>query len=730
MPSLKSPNSPALADLDSQQRAAATSDAAPLLLLAGPGSGKTEVLAQRVMWRCDNDPEFDPRRALIATFTRHAAQELWTRLAGAGIHKVGSVGTIHSAALRQIRQYEQSRDIKPARVLAHNRDLINELLTDRRGNRGYPMSADGFAARGGAAVSGNSEPTASQICAEIDWAVARNITPEQYGDEAGSQRIGARRAGTVASMFKRFVKVKADRNLIDFNDVLARCRQLIESDREFSAQMHWSYRHFFVDEFQDVTPLQFGLLTAWLGGRSDLFCVGDPNQSIYGWNGADPRYLIDFEEYFPGATTLRLNLNRRSTPQVVKAAEAVFGGGDSAQIAGRPDGVVPTFLGWGNEAAEAEGITSLLRSKMAGTPKNSWAVLARTHAYLRRIARALDKAGIACKLAGVRSLIDRSDAVQLRKELASLAANRFEAAVRDLVLEAVDPISELSESSESDSDAPELEQEPPPEPTHSRGYDRVLELAQQYIRDFGYGANKDDLSGMGFDAWLAGLTPYDIDPATSRSGVVSLATFHAAKGLQWGNVIVAGASKGIVPTKQGDPEERRLLYVAMTRAIEGLYLTWDEERGRCEWLDEIEAASTPPPPASDQEWREGIEKTRATIDALNEAAAGMADQLAKPSEAQARRRELLERWRTTSARARQVEELAVMDDKVLAVIAKNGLGTLAALVKATGLSAVRLARLHESVTEQLPEVLIGAGGVDVDGDPSADPEQNQLRLQV
>ncbi len=694
---------PAKIELDSHQLAAVTSEAAPLVLLAGPGSGKTEVLTQRVLWRYKNDNGFDPRRALVATFTRQAAHELWVRLRAAGVRNIGSLGTIHSAALNQIRQYEQSRNIVRHKVLANRRDLITELITNRSVNR------ERSPARG-------RIPSVNQICAEIDWAQARGITPKQYADQDGPNRIGDTRAQVVATLFGQFQKAKENRKLLDFDDVLTRCRNLVESDKGFAAQLRWSFLHFFVDEFQDINPMQFELLKAWLGDRTDLFAVGDPNQSIYGWNGAEPSYLTKFETFFPGATTLRLEMNRRSTPVIVKAAETVLSVGDDnthgiAQTCFMHSGVMPSFSGYCDEAAEAVGIAKLLRNELVNTSgvpkrssspagrKSSWAVLARNHAQLRRVMNALDDAGIACKLAGARTLLDRPEAVTLRKNLAN---------ARDFATELRDQIVELEQTGEAGNES-------------SRAFNRVLDLALQYVREYQY-----KQSGEGFDSWLSELTPYDIDPAESSHGVVDLVTFHAAKGLQWRHVIVSGANKGVVPTGRNHSEERRLLYVAMTRAKETLHFTWADDRGRSPFLDEIQAANAPKPLATPEQRAEGLARARAALNRTTEPSTRtslLVSELAHGvtpghsssagtetagTEVQQERRKQLELWRKNAARSYGLNAVEVMDDKVLSVIAQNGLGTLEDLVAATGLSKVRLARLHEIISTQLQEVLIDA----------------------
>ena len=148
----------------------------------------------------------------------------------------------------------------------------------------------------------------------------------------------------MAGIYERFLAEKRRQRLVDFDDLLRLAARDLAVDPVYASGRHWRFRHLFVDEFQDVNPQQYTLLRAWLGPESDLCVVGDPNQAIYAWNGADARYLIDFERYFPGGATVTLEDNYRSTPQVLTVANAVLSAGHSVPIRLRPhraDGAGP-----------------------------------------------------------------------------------------------------------------------------------------------------------------------------------------------------------------------------------------------------------------------------------------------------------------------------------------------------------------------------------------------------
>src|SRR5690606_9521663 len=130
--------------------------------------------------------------------------------------------------------------------------------------------------------------------------------------------------GEVAAIYERYMAEKRRRRLVDFDDLLRLAARDLAADPVYASARQWRSRHLFGDEFQDVNPLQHALLTAWLGPESDLCVVGDPNQAIYAWNGADARYLTRFDEFFPGGASVTLEDNYRSSPEILAAANAVL----------------------------------------------------------------------------------------------------------------------------------------------------------------------------------------------------------------------------------------------------------------------------------------------------------------------------------------------------------------------------------------------------------------------
>ncbi|HEX9506062.1 MAG TPA: ATP-dependent helicase, partial [Acidimicrobiia bacterium] len=311
--------------LDTTQRDAVTTAAAPLAILAGAGSGKTRVLTHRIAWQ-SRERVIDPTHVLAVTFTRKAAGELRARLARLGIRESVTAGTFHAIALAQLRRRtEEAGRAMPALLERKVRLLIP--MVPGRGREATLLAAE--------------------VASEIEWAKARLVKPEGYAHAiAAAGRTPPRAAVEVAEIYGSYEHEKRKRRLVDFDDLITGCADALERDPEFAAAQRWRFRHLFVDEFQDASPAQFRLVRAWLGAASDLCVVGDGDQAIYGFAGADSSYLVRFQRYFPperypSVGTVRLGSNYRSTPQVVHAASAVLGppGRSRAAIrAPRPDG--------------------------------------------------------------------------------------------------------------------------------------------------------------------------------------------------------------------------------------------------------------------------------------------------------------------------------------------------------------------------------------------------------
>ena len=621
---------PADDGLDAAQRAAVRSGAGALLVVAGPGSGKTRVLTQRIVWRVATE-SMQARRAMAVTFTRRAARELRSRLLQLDVDDMGPVGTFHAIALAQVRQHDADHGRAERKILPNRAALSGELSEHLQSSFG-------------------SRPpiTVATALREIDWAKASGLSVAEYRDGPARHRLGPAAAEAAAALFGHFERVKSRRRLLDFDDLLAECTRLMRSDEHFAAAQRWLVRHFFVDEFQDLNRLQWNLPMEWIGGPeavrsgdADICAVGDIDQAIYGWNGADSRYIADFDRCFDSAHVIRLELNYRSHPSLVAAAQAVMASGNdpdgadvggTAQTPARPHetGPAPTMTAFPDATAEAAGIAQWIADRHIGRVRwDSFGVLARTNAQLVDIAAALDARGIPSRLSGQRSPFLELPAVRALLERLRAAGADFSAAVGDLRAETM-------------SAEPAAEPAAEPDEQHEPVLARVLDLADAYLAEAsGVSGRRSPYSrptGEGFVTWVRALSGshrefsadlIDADPAgrpfDERDGAVALATFHAAKGLQWRHVVIAGVEDRLVPLRRDDPEERRLFYVAVSRATRTLHFTWARHRpGRgaagdvrspSPWLEHIAAATAEPPPLSPDDAASRVAAARAALDA-------------------------------------------------------------------------------------------------------------------
>jgi DNA helicase-2/ATP-dependent DNA helicase PcrA len=465
------------------QREAIEAEDPLLCVLAGAGAGKTRVLTLRVARRV-RDGSIQADRVLVTTFSRKAAEELRTRLWSLGVSGVRA-GTFHRTALSLLREHRAQRGRPEPQLMPDRRRLVAEVTS---GDPRRVRALDG----------------------EIGWAKARLVAPDRYEAEA---RRAKRRSGInseqVAEVFARYEAERTRRRLLDFDDLIVACADSLAGDASFADAIRWRTRHLFVDEMQDVNPAQFRLLTALLSDEPDLFVVGDPNQSVYGFNGADPTLLHRLPEILRGTRVIRLDENHRCTPQVVEVATAVLRDGESERSeavdvadpsSSRVDGPVPSVICHQSDQDEAMWVAD--RAKKSRGPRRRWssiAVLTRTNAQLGVVQAAMESAGVPCLVAGA----DLGPASDLR----GTRHARFRA----------------EEDEEGDH--------------------------EEVARD-----------------------------------AVVLTTFHRSKGLQWHTVIIIGLSEGLMPiasarTPDAVAEERRLLYVALTRAEEELWCSWSAGDG-------------------------------------------------------------------------------------------------------------------------------------------------------
>ncbi|HZB70826.1 MAG TPA: ATP-dependent DNA helicase UvrD2 [Acidimicrobiales bacterium] len=661
------------------QAEAVATEAAPLRVLAGPGSGKTRVLTRRIAHRVATGSA-DAGHVLALTFTRKAAGELRSRLGRLGVRGTVVAGTFHAVAYATLRRDEADAGRQAPALLTRKAGVLAGLV-DRRG-------------LGGAVRPG-------EVAAEIEWAKARLVGPEGYVEAAAAAgRRPPVEVGEVAALYRGYEDEKRRRGQVDFDDLLLRCARRLEADPEAAARQRWRFRHLFVDEFQDVNPLQARLLDAWRGDRPDLCVVGDPDQAIYAWNGADAGLLLDFPRHFPGGQTVVLADNFRSTPQVLAVAGAVLGpraAGAGPLRPAREAGAVPTVRRYADAAAEAHGIARAVeRRHRDGLAWSAMAVLVRTHAQSVVLEEALAAAGVPHRV--------RSGPPFLRQPVVVGALEELARRPGRLAPRLVDLEEDLRDAGEgADTGADDAE-------SARRGLlAELVRLGREYEA-------LDPAAGTeGFLDWLA--TALRADDGPSPAGLVEVATFHAAKGLEWPVVFVAGLERGLVPVGHARPgpatdEEQRLLYVALTRAAEELHCSWAAERRFGDraverepspWLADVEAAVAALEAAAAQgiDWRtalaEGRRRLRAARDpsAADATAASGARRLRDAADPQLVA--ALEAWRSAAARAAGVPRHLVLHDATLAAVAEARPRDHQALLALPGVGPVKADRYGDDL---------------------------------
>jgi len=658
-----------LSDLDADQRAAVTEPVLPLAILAPAGSGKTRVLTRRLGWQAATE-RIEPGHTLALTYTRKAAGELRARLRHLGVREGITAGTFHAVALAQLRRLHTDRGTRMPELLERKARILG------------PMLGRGSGAERAIALT--------ELAAEIEWAKARLVTPPRYvaAAEKAGRRID-RRPEDIAQIYARYEQEKARRGLVDFDDLINECARALETDVEFGALQRWRFRHLFVDEFQDSTRAQLRLLRAWLGDGVDLCVVGDPDQSIYGFAGAVPGALERFAEWLPGGTTVRLGTNYRSTPQIVSAARAVLPGRTAAPVrAAAADGPSPEVTVYDDGEAEAAGIAAALqRAQRDGRRWSDLAVLYRVNAQSAAFEESLGRVGIPCRVRGGVAFLDRPE---VRALLDALHDGARAAPGRAFVDHLTDLVVESAEHGEERQEHAEV----------------LATLGREYLAAEGATG-----SVAGFDAYLRAALRGGDDGGLSADAV-DLLTFHRAKGLEWDTVFVTGLERGLVPISHAQDdsaaldEERRLLYVACSRARHVLHLSRARERARgmrsskrsaSPYLAEIQRALAGGKPATTpvEANRRGASRARAAL------AAATLEELG-PNER--RLYDQLVEWRLAQARAADVPAFVIFDNKTLVAVARRRPTTRDALLAVPGVGPTKLDRYGAAVLE-----LVGRG---------------------
>jgi DNA helicase-2/ATP-dependent DNA helicase PcrA len=546
-----------LAGLDPEQREVALAARGAVCVLAGAGTGKTRAVAHRIAYAVAAGV-VDPARVLAVTFTTRAAGELRGRLRllssqavpGGGLERV-TARTFHAAALRQLTHFwPLTVGGPPPQVLDSKVSLVADAARRLRLRLGQPDLRD--------------------VAGEIEWAKVTGVLPEEYPQAAAKAgRTLPTGSASLARLYAVYEELRRERHLVDFESVLELTAAILAEHPPAAAAVRDRYRYFVVDEYQDVNPLQKMLLDTWLGDRDDLCVVGDPRQTIYSFTGATPAYLTGFGSEYPEATVIRLVRNYRSTPQVLALANRLSGalarGGD-VLVAQRPGGPEPEFTEYADELEEAQAVArraaALIRS---GTMARQIAVLVRANGQTLPFEQAFGRAGVPYVVRGGQRFFDRAEVRQatglLRAASLAASAGREPSAQVRAVLSGIG-----------------LTAEPPSGRGRSRERWESLEALAQFADEF-FGASP----GASLADLTAELAARSATGETQLLDGVTLASLHAAKGLEWDAVFLAGLTDGTLPivyaqTAEAIEEERRLLYVGITRARDLLCLSWSMAR--------------------------------------------------------------------------------------------------------------------------------------------------------
>ena len=650
--------------LDPEQREVATALHGPVCVLAGAGTGKTRAITHRIAYGVRVNA-YNPHSVLAVTFTARAAGEMRQRLRALGAGGV-QARTFHAAALRQLSYFW------PEVVGGQIPQLVEQKAPIvGRAARDAGLSPDRLTVR--------------DLASEIEWAKVSLVDPADYARkiaDVGRPTPAGIAANQVADVMRAYEEAKTQAVVIDFEDILLLLADIIGRHADVGDQIRRQYKHFVVDEYQDVSPLQQFLLDQWLGGRSELCVVGDPAQTIYSFAGASPRHLLGFARTYPDATLVRLVRDYRSTPQVVSLANGLMRQRGAAStgielVAQRPSGPAPDFTAYDDDVAEAEGVARRIEGLIgAGTPMREVAVLYRTNSQSEALEDALATRGIGYLVRGGRRFFDRDEVRRGIVLLRGAAVATSDAGLGERVRDALMDVG--------------WAETPPAERGAVRerwdSLQALVELADDFDADAGGVATMRE-----FVEHLAERAQSQHAPSVDG---VTLTTMHAAKGLEWDAVFIVGASEGLLPislaeTADAVEEERRLLYVAITRAREHLAVSFARARK-----------------SGGKATRKRTRFLEAQWPDVRPAAVARKSTSAKLAELdveQLRLFESLKSWRLGVAQADSKPAFTILVDTSLVQIARERPGTLGDLARVNGIGASKLDKYGLAILEIVAE---------------------------
>ena len=529
--------------LDNEQRAVALATRGPVCVIAGAGTGKTRAITHRIAYAAAIGT-MDPHKVLALTFTARAAGEMRTRLRSLGVPAVAA-RTIHAAALKQLTFFwPQVFGGRTPDLLTTKSGFLTEAI--KRAQLQGELSI-------------TSRDLLRDIATEIEWAKVSQVAPSDYLSESLKRTVKPRvNPEQLAKVYTAYESVKHQERAIDFEDVLLLTTAMIEQEREVRERVQDQYRFFTVDEYQDISPLQQRLINAWLGSRQELCVVGDPAQTIYSFAGATPVFLNSFTQRFPDAEVVRLTTGYRSTPEIIFTANSILrkGAMGNELVAINEHGSKPTITAYNDEAAEIAGIVRDIKQLISeGTPAQEVAVLARTNNQLNGLEKAMNAANLPYQVRNTERFFERKEVRDFLKQVRTASV---------IPTEGVSWLDELRTLAQPFLTGGAID-----------GIAALLHLARELDGDSGF-------TPKNLRAYLREVEDRVQQNNPPTMPVTTLATLHAAKGLEWERVFLIGVSDGILPLENnsttGDQasidEERRLFYVGITRAKSDLRLSY------------------------------------------------------------------------------------------------------------------------------------------------------------
>jgi len=539
-----------LAALDDEQRAVALASRGPVCVIAGAGTGKTRAITHRIAYAASIGV-MDPQKVLALTFTARAAGEMRTRLRTLGVPTVAA-RTIHSAALKQLLYFwPQVFGGRAPDLLTTKTGFISQAITraDLQGT-----------------LSITSRDLMRDIASEIEWAKSSQVVPEDYANESSKRTQKPRiNPEQIAQVYSAYMSLMKQERAMDFEDVLLLTAAMLEEEREVRERVQDQYRYFTIDEYQDISPLQQRVINSWLGSRHEICVVGDPAQTIYSFAGATPVFLNTFTQRFPDAEVIRLTSGYRSTPEITLMANTVLRSASMGQelVAQNEHGAKPTVAAYKDESAEIAGVVKDIGTLLSeGAPAQEVAILARTNNQLNSIEKAIAAAGLPYQVRNNERFFDRTDVREFLKGVRTASV---------IPTEGVYWLDELRTLAQPFLTGAAID-----------GIAGLLHLARELDAD-------DSFAPKTLRAYLREVEDRVQQNNPPTMPVLTLATLHAAKGLEWERVFLIGVSESILPFDSGNTgpenqsaidEERRLFYVGITRAKKDLRMSYRGEPSR------------------------------------------------------------------------------------------------------------------------------------------------------